>query len=208
VAQPRLMPDDEAERAPLERVPKSAWDVLQARVASAEHAADLKPLLEIGVRFRPVDREGLAEIVEPLVHATEWPASWVKPRHDLVRALEDLVRLVDPTKPESAFSRLGVSPPRTPFAMGSVVLRVVVHLLAAPCPPGELRYMAALCNLVLALVSDANRFELADRGPDVSPSIEAAREELGAALFRYGEAARAINDACGEALFIPLLSEH
>ena len=92
--------------------------------------------------------------------------------------------------------------------MGGAVLRVVGHLLAAPCPPGELRYMAALCNLVVALVSDANRFELAHRGPDVLPSIEAVREELGAALFRYGEAAPDINDACGEALFNPLLSEH
>ena len=113
-----------------------------------------------------------------MIDAAEWPASWAKPRGDLVRALEDLVHLVDVTKPESAFSRLGVSPPRTPFAMGSVALRVVVHLLAAPCPPGELRYIAALCNLVLVMVSGANRFELVHRGPDVPAAIEVAHEEL------------------------------
>lgn len=190
----------------LEPIPESPWNALEAQVANAEHALDLKPLLELGARLRPVDRESLAQVVGALIHTAEWPASWVKPRRNLVRALEDLVPLIDAANIESAISQLGMNP-RTPLAMGSFVLRVVVHLLAAPCPPGELRYMAALCNQVLVLASDTTRLEFMHRGPVVPPSIEAAREELGAALFRYGEAARTINDACGEALFDPLLSE-
>jgi hypothetical protein len=195
---------EELERQP--RQPASAWDALGELVANAEHSSDLKPLLDLGGLLRPVDREGLAQVVGSLIRAAEWPARWVKPRGELVRALEDLAPLIDTTKSESAMSQLGVNP-RTPLAMGSVLLRVVVHLLATPCPPGELRYVAAIGNMVVVLVSDTIREELAAHGLVVPPSIAAVREQLGAGLFRYGEAARRMNDACGEVLFNPLRSE-
>jgi hypothetical protein len=195
------------ERQPgTERQPESTWDALGALVANAEHGADLKPLLDLGGRLRAADRESLAQIAGALIHTAEWPVSWVKPRGDLVRALESLAPLIDAMSPVSAVSRLGVQPSST-LALGSVVVRVVVHLLDAPCPPRELRYLAALCNLVLVPVSDMNRLDLAHLGLVAPPSVAAAREGLGIALFRYGEAARAMNHACGEALFNPLLSE-
>lgn len=195
--------DEEGEGIPPDPDPESAWESLAGLVKNTEHSAELAPLVDLLLPLRPVDRESVAQIIGPLIQSAEWPASWVKPRNDLVQSLEQIAPLVDVTAPVWAALQPD-QPHRMLFSLANFVLRSAILLLSMPCPPRELRHVGMLCDLMLTVVTQANRYELTQTRAVVPPSIEAGRVALGRALFNYDEACRAMNNACGEILFGPL----
>jgi hypothetical protein len=185
--------------------PEDAWQTFRALATTPDRAG----LAELAVRFRAApagDRLALAATIAGLLAPVEWPTTWQDARAHLVTALTALVRSMDRHAPGSLAGTLPLDLDAVDlYDAGIAQLATARDLLRTPCRRDQLPLIARMCNLgCFSCWRALGRALLSPSEGARASALVAARSRYAIDLAVYAEAARAMNQACGAALFTGL----
>jgi hypothetical protein len=182
------------------------WSEFLQRSQTSPRAQGLQLFAKLVQKSPVEDRAGVAVLVASLLDPLEWPPEWEQHRPGLVEALKSLSSVISPG-PDSLTVLLGLKPGEAVMSywVGGFMFSTASQLLSIPCRRDELHPVARLCCTGLGLIIQTYRREFAKAGESsLSGSILEARMRFAAAFDRYAQAARALNAAAGEVLFVGL----
>lgn len=177
--------------------PQAVWTEFLRLSQQSPRYKMILPLANIVQKAPADERIVAAAALAVLLAQLEWPPEWELLRPGLLKALEELLDITDPTSSTSLTALL--APDRTETVAAFTMLSISRSLLRS-CGRYELPYTARLCNMGMLFSMMTYRRELQSRQGVDKPLMDALMR-YAVACERYAQAARALNSAMGEVLF-------